>query len=89
MTATITPTGAFCAVDPCGLLRGDYCRFHHHEVAALIPKEVGWRVVPVVIDPQTSWAERDEAARAVSELPDAVACAMLGGQRDEWADDVP
>ena len=69
-------------------VQSNYCFADKAHVERSIPSGERWVAVRVVIDPAHTWETRDQAQHAIDALPDAVACAMLEGQRDEWAEDL-
>lgn len=85
MTAQIAPVSAWCPVDAAGVLQVQHLQYYRHEI--MVPAGANWRIIRVVIDTHDAWSERDDARQAIDALPDAVACAMLGGQRDEWTEE--
>lgn len=87
MSGHIAPISAWCAVDTNGRLLPNYCFADKAHVERSIPSGERWTAVRVVIDPQDAWEARDEARQAIDDLSDTVACAMLGGQIDEWTED--
>ena len=86
MSGHIAPIPAWCAVDTNGRLLPNYCFADKTHVERSIPSGERWTAIRVVIDPANAWETRDQAQQAIDALPDAVACAMLGGQWDEWAE---
>jgi hypothetical protein len=72
-----------CPVDQAGVLQVQHIQFYRNHI--MVPAGKDWRMVRVVVDSRDAWEAREEARKAIDDLPDTVACALLGGQRDEWA----
>lgn len=86
MSAHIAPVSVWCPVDEFGVLQPQHCQFYRHEI--LTPAGANWRMVRVIVEPMEAYDAQQEAVRAIDDLPDCVAAAvMMGGQRDEWAED--
>lgn len=81
----MSPVSAWCPINESGVLQIQHIQLHRRDV--MTPAGRDWRIVRVVIDPQDAWEAREEARQAIDDLSDTVACAMLGGQVDAWAED--
>lgn len=81
----INPVTAWCPINETGVLLVQHIQFRPADIT--IPPGTGWRIVRIVVDTHEAWSERDEAWQAIDALPDAVACATLAAQRDEWVEE--